>query len=254
MSIKRIFGVLSLILLAAPVMPGLPASLASPGITPGVPSTTASNTSDARGAGVRAAAAEDPLVTETRKLMDTFVQLWKENKLEDLVAGYFTEDPLMLPPNHEPIRGRQAILAYFKNVRDAIGEFDPGDYLIRATPIGDNSISWAGQFSFHHGQLRSHTAEVWVLGQAHDGFALAFRAGLHVDNGATRESNFHDFKWSRMFDSAPEMSVHILPNSNVLPGGIGEVGIPAATAAAANAWARATGKQPRNFPLNEHGA
>ena len=93
-----------------------------------------------------------------------------------------------------------------------------------------------------------------LLGQAHDGFALAFRAGLHVDNGATRESNFHDYKWTRMFDSAPNMSVHILPSSNVLPGGIGELGVPAAAAAAANAWARATGKQPRNFPLNEYGA
>ena len=93
-----------------------------------------------------------------------------------------------------------------------------------------------------------------LLGQAHDGFALAFRAGLHVDNGATRESNFHDYKWTRMFDSAQEMNVHILPNSNVLPGGVGELGVPAAAAAAANAWARATGKHPRNFPLNEYGA
>src|SRR5205085_8420630 len=93
-----------------------------------------------------------------------------------------------------------------------------------------------------------------LLGQAMDGFSLVYRAGLHVDNGATRESNFHDYKWSRMFDSAPEMSVHILPNSNVLPGGVGELGVPAAAGAAANAWARATGKQPRNFPLNEYGA
>ena len=38
------------------------------------------------------------------------------------------------------------------------------------------------------------------------------------------------------------------------PGGIGELGVPAAAGAAANAWARATGKQPRNFPLNEYGA
>jgi isoquinoline 1-oxidoreductase beta subunit len=93
-----------------------------------------------------------------------------------------------------------------------------------------------------------------LLGQAHDGFALVYRAGLHVDNGATRESNFHDFKWARMFDSPPELSVHILPSTMMPPGGIGEVGTPAATAAAANAWARATGKQPRNFPLNEYGA
>jgi len=93
-----------------------------------------------------------------------------------------------------------------------------------------------------------------LLGQANDGFALVFRAGLHVDNGATRESNFHDYKWGRMFDSAPEMAVHILPNSNVIPGGVGELGVPAACGAAANAWARATGKSPRNFPLNEYGA
>jgi isoquinoline 1-oxidoreductase beta subunit len=93
-----------------------------------------------------------------------------------------------------------------------------------------------------------------LLGQAHDGFALVFRAGLHVDQGATRESNFHDYKWTRMFDSAPEMSVHILPASNTTPGGIGELGVPAAAGAAANAWARATGKSPRNFPLNEYGA
>jgi isoquinoline 1-oxidoreductase beta subunit len=93
-----------------------------------------------------------------------------------------------------------------------------------------------------------------LYGQAMDGFALAFRAGLHVDNGATRESNFHDYKWSRMFDSAPDFKGFVMPSSNVLPGGVGELGVPAAASAAANAWARATGKQPRNFPLNEYGA
>ena len=93
-----------------------------------------------------------------------------------------------------------------------------------------------------------------LFGQAMDGFAFVFRSGLHIDNGATRESNFHDYKWGRMFDAAPEMSCHILPTSNVNPAGIGELGVPAASGAAANAWARATGKQVRNFPLNEYGA
>ena len=93
-----------------------------------------------------------------------------------------------------------------------------------------------------------------LVGQAIDGFATVFQSGLHIDNGATRETNFHNFKWPRMFDSPLEASVHILPSTTTPPGGIGEVGTPAATAAAANAWARATGKQPRNFPLNEYGA
>jgi isoquinoline 1-oxidoreductase beta subunit len=93
-----------------------------------------------------------------------------------------------------------------------------------------------------------------VLGSIHDGFSVVFRAGLHVDSGATRESNFHDYKWSRMFDSPREIEVFILPNSNSVPGGMGETAHPAAAAACANAWARATGKKPRNFPLNEYGA
>jgi isoquinoline 1-oxidoreductase beta subunit len=89
---------------------------------------------------------------------------------------------------------------------------------------------------------------------AHDGFSAVFRAALHIDNGATRESNWHDYKWARMYDSAPEMSCHIVPNTQAVPGGIGELGFPAAAAAAANAWARATGKKPRMFPINEYGA
>jgi isoquinoline 1-oxidoreductase beta subunit len=93
-----------------------------------------------------------------------------------------------------------------------------------------------------------------LMSAAHDGFGVVFKAALHVDKGAIRESNWDGYKWTRIHESAPEMSVHILPNNRAEPGGIGELGVPAATAAAANAWARATGKQPRNFPINEHGA
>ena len=88
---------------------------------------------------------------------------------------------------------------------------------------------------------------------AHDGFAATFKAALHIDKGSTRESNWNDYKWTRMYDSAPEMSCHIVPNTQAEPGGIGELGFPAAAAAAANAWARATGKKARNFPINEYG-
>ncbi len=97
-------------------------------------------------------------------------------------------------------------------------------------------------------------AAAQLLGAAMDGFAVAFQSGVHVDKGVTRESNFNDYKWPRMFDAPPEMTCHILPNTNVLPGGMGELGVPAATAAAANAWARATGRLARSFPLNQYAA
>jgi isoquinoline 1-oxidoreductase beta subunit len=87
-----------------------------------------------------------------------------------------------------------------------------------------------------------------------DGIALVFSAGLHIDKGMSRETNFHDYKWGRMYNAPLDISVHILPPTTDVPGGAGELGLPAACAAAANSWARATGKTPRRFPINEHEA
>ena len=118
--------------------------------------------SSAGGAGTPTTVAEDPMVTETRKLVERFIQLWNENKLDEMAAGHFTEDAMALPPNHEPIHGRTAIVAYYKSLRDAVGEFDKGDHLIRATASGDNSVSWVGQYSFHDGTVRATSHELYV--------------------------------------------------------------------------------------------
>ena len=130
--------------------------------TVGVPLAAASGANDAGKPGVRATAAEDPMVTETRKLLDRFIELWNENKLDEMVAGHYVEDAVVLPPNHEPIHGRAAIAAFFKSVRDAAGKFDKGDYLIRATPSSDNTVSWVGQYNFHDGRLRFTSHELYV--------------------------------------------------------------------------------------------
>jgi hypothetical protein len=121
-------------------------------ITAGLPLAAASGAGNA----------EDSMVTQTRKALDLFVQRWNENKLEEMVAEHYVEDALMLPPNHEPIRGRQAILAFFKGVRDVVGEFDKGDYMIQATPSGEDSVSWVGQYNFHGGRLRFTSHELYV--------------------------------------------------------------------------------------------
>jgi isoquinoline 1-oxidoreductase beta subunit len=44
----------------------------------------------------------------------------------------------------------------------------------------------------------------------------------------------------------------LAPTADV-PGGGGELGLPAACSATANAWARATGLNVRRFPINEYG-
>ena len=85
-----------------------------------------------------------------------------------------------------------------------------------------------------------------------DGIAVAFSAAVHIERGAIRETGLEAYHWARMYNSPFDITVHILPPTTDVPGGAGELGFPAACAAAANAWARATGRAPRRFPINEH--
>ena len=95
--------------------------------------------------------------------------------------------------------------------------------------------------------------ESTLMGTTMDAIATVFTAGLHIDRGAVREMGLADYRWSRMFDSPLDITVHVLTPTADVPGGAGELGLPAACAAAANAWARATGKNVRRFPINEYG-
>jgi isoquinoline 1-oxidoreductase beta subunit len=94
--------------------------------------------------------------------------------------------------------------------------------------------------------------ESTLMGAAMDGISLVFKAALHVDRGAIRETGLGDFQWGRMHDSPLDIKVHVLAPTQDVPGGAGELGLPAACSATANAWARATGRNIRRFPVNEH--
>ncbi|TCP41229.1 isoquinoline 1-oxidoreductase beta subunit [Tamaricihabitans halophyticus] len=93
--------------------------------------------------------------------------------------------------------------------------------------------------------------EAQMQGAAVDALSTIFWAGNHIDDGAVRESSFSDFRYARM-RQVPSTTVHINSTSSHI-GGVGELGYPAAAAAFANAYARATGKKPRSFPIF-HGA
>jgi len=91
--------------------------------------------------------------------------------------------------------------------------------------------------------------EAQLMGAAVDGISTILRAGLHIDRGAVRESSYADFQWARQRHAPLHFEAHILPTGGE-PGGAGELGVPAAAGAVANAYARATGTKPRRFPLN----
>ncbi|WP_369182212.1 molybdopterin cofactor-binding domain-containing protein [Streptomyces sp. Y1] len=90
--------------------------------------------------------------------------------------------------------------------------------------------------------------EAQLTGTLVDGISVILRAGNHIDNGAVREGSYADFRYARQRDTPPAVEIHLLPPSGP-PGGAGELGVAAACAAVANAYARATGTSPRSFPL-----
>jgi isoquinoline 1-oxidoreductase beta subunit len=91
--------------------------------------------------------------------------------------------------------------------------------------------------------------EAQLMGGATDGISTILQAGLHLDRGAIREGSFAEFHYARQRNSPLNFDVHILPSTRP-PGGAGELGVPAAAAAVATAYARATGTRPRSFPIN----
>ncbi|NEA68798.1 molybdopterin cofactor-binding domain-containing protein [Streptomyces sp. SID12488] len=91
--------------------------------------------------------------------------------------------------------------------------------------------------------------EAQLMGTTIDGISTVLRAGLHIDRGAVREGSFADFHYARQRHAPLHFEAHIMPSKGE-PGGAGELGVPAAAGAVANAYARATGTRPRRFPLN----
>jgi isoquinoline 1-oxidoreductase beta subunit len=80
------------------------------------------------------------------------------------------------------------------------------------------------------------------------GLAQALKSAITVSAGRVEQTNFNDYEVLRMVDAPPVIEVHIVPSSE-RPGGCGEVGVPAAAPALANAIFAATGKRVRRLPI-----
>ncbi len=90
-----------------------------------------------------------------------------------------------------------------------------------------------------------------VRQQMEGGIIFGLSAALHgeitIEDGAVRESNFHDYRLLSLAD-APDIDVHIVP-STAPPSGVGEPGVPPIAPAVANAVFAATGQRLRTLPL-----
>jgi isoquinoline 1-oxidoreductase beta subunit len=79
------------------------------------------------------------------------------------------------------------------------------------------------------------------------GLSAALYGEITLEDGAVKESNFHDYRQLRLADS-PAIDVHIVPSTEP-PSGVGEPGVPPIAPAVANAVFAVTGQRLRTLPL-----
>ena len=94
-----------------------------------------------------------------------------------------------------------------------------------------------------------------IRAQMEGGFTFGLSATLGekitLKDGRVEQSNFHDYQILRLKGS-PEISVEIIESGDEI-GGVGEVAVPLAAPALANAVFSSSGKRIRTLPLSNHG-
>jgi len=89
--------------------------------------------------------------------------------------------------------------------------------------------------------------EAQLQGGTIDGLSTAIGLQITVEDGRIRQSNFDGYRLMRMPD-APIVEAHLIASAQK-PSGAGEMGIPSAAPALANAIYAATGNRLRSLPL-----
>ena len=91
------------------------------------------------------------------------------------------------------------------------------------------------------------TIKAQMEGSIAYGLSATLNGEITIENGAVKQSNFHEFEVLRM-DQMPKIDVHII-NSSEAPSGVGEPGLPPIAPAVTNAVFAATGIRVRKLPI-----
>jgi ketosteroid isomerase-like protein len=78
-------------------------------------------------------------------LRERFDVLYAEGRIDDIGEVFYAADAMLLPPDADPVRGRAAIVAYLKGLREQSGK---GVFGVMRTTTEGNLAYIAGTASF----------------------------------------------------------------------------------------------------------
>ena len=89
-------------------------------------------------------------------------------------------------------------------------------------------------------------------GAAIMGMSVALKSKITFKDGKVQQGNFDDYEVLRISEAPRETHVYIVPHGyDVVPGGVGEAGMPTIAPALLNAIYAATGKRIRSLPVGQ---
>jgi len=98
--------------------------------------------------------------------------------------------------------------------------------------------------------VNPQAVEAQLQGGTIDGISTALGLEITVKDGQVQQSNFHDYPLMRIAAVPSLFEAHILPYNDT-PTGVGEIGLPSAAPALANAIFAASGTRLRRLPIGD---
>ena len=199
--------------------------------------------------------------------------------VDSSMHGFFTEsfmDEMAFKANKDPYQFRREHLAsaprYLKVLELAAEKANWGETLPENWGRGialhksfGTIVAQVAEVEIIDGNVKVHRVvctadpgfafhEDGFIAQMESGIIYGLTAALYgeitIENGAVKESNFHDYKMVRM-NEAPKIESYIIKSDN-WPGGAGEPSTPGIGPAVTNAIFNASGIRIRQLPIKNH--
>lgn len=100
------------------------------------------------------------MVAAAKRTQRGVAAAYNDRKWDELRPLY-TKDAIMLPPNHEPIRGPDAIIEFLRSARDVFGEIDLSGSESARVKVSGNLANFVYEFTAQSGRVRLMTNELY---------------------------------------------------------------------------------------------